>query len=210
LWKEKAEQRHHGTTASTRGLPAIFPETRQTEIAMTRMSFFVLCFLLLLPISLDASPGEGTRHIAGSGLDLYFMDGKVFGTANGHPLWAVYNCGTDIVGAIDIKGTYHDLNFSYHRDGDQLITGTFGAMPLAMEKIEKTAAGLVYHVMAGSTPLRFSIRYDKQEDGHLVNSIIEGSAGKDRPIRLVVDGRLCPFATTGIIMIAVGAALAGD
>jgi hypothetical protein len=210
LWKEKAEQRHQGTTASTRGFPAILSETRQTEIAMTRMSFSVLCFLLLLPISLDASPGEGTRHIAGSGLDLYFMDDKVFGTANGHPLWAIYNCGADIVGSIDIKGTYHDLNFSYHRDGDQLITGTFGAMPLAMEKIEKTADGLVYHVLAGETPLRFTIRYDKQEDGHLVNSIIEGNAGKDRPIRLVVDGRLCPFATTGIIMIAVGAALAGD
>lgn len=83
-------------------------------------------------------------------------------------------------------------------------------MTLAMETIEKTADGLVYHVMAGETPLRFTIRYEKQEDGHLVNSIIEGSAGEDRPIWLVVDGRLCPFATTGIIMIAVGAALAGD
>jgi len=177
---------------------------------MTRIIVFLAGIFLLLPAGLAASPGEGTRHIAGSGMDLYFMDDKVFGTANGHPLWAIYNCGADIVGAIDIKGTYHDLNFSYHRDGDQLITGTFGAMPLAMGKIEKTGGGLVYHVVAGETPLRFTIRYEKQEDGHLVNSIIEGNAGEDRPIRLVVDGRLCPFATTGIIMIAVGAALAGD
>ena len=177
---------------------------------MTRMIAFMAGIFLLLPAGLFASQGEGTRHISGSGMDLYFMDDKVFGTANGHPLWAIYNCGADIVGAIDIKDTYHDLNFSYHRDGDQLITGTFGAMPLAMGKIEKTGGGLVYHVVAGETPLRFTIRYEKQEDGHLVNSIIEGNAGEDRPIRLVVDGRLCPFATTGIIMIAVGAALAGD
>ena len=177
---------------------------------MTRMMAFLAGIFLLLPVGLAASPGEGTRHIAGSGMDLYFMDDKVFGTANGHPLWAIYNCGADIVGSIDIKGSYHDLNFSYHRDGDQLITGTFGTIHLAMGKIEKTAGGLVYHVVAGETPLRFTIRYDKQEDGHLVNSLIEGSAGEGRPIRLVVDGRLCPFATTGIIMIAVGAALAAD
>ena len=177
---------------------------------MTRMTSFLLCLLVFFPINLEASPGEGTRHITGSGMDLYFMDDKVFGTANGHPLWAIYNCGSDIAGTIDISGTYHDLTFAYHRDGDQLISGTFGTMPLAMGNIEKTAAGLVYHVVAGEIPLRFTIRYDKQEDGHLVNSIIEGSAGEGRPIRLTVDGRLCPFATTGIIMIAVGAALAAN
>jgi hypothetical protein len=176
---------------------------------MTRITSFLLCFFLLLPIGLKASPGEGTRHITGSGMDLYFMDDKVFGTANGHPLWAIYNCGADIAGAIDIGGTTYALAFAYHRDGDQLITGTFGTMTLAMGNIEKTADGLVYHLVAGETPLRFTIRYDKQEDGHLVNSIIEGSAGEDRSIRLTVDGRLCPFATTGIIMIAVGAALTG-
>jgi len=165
--------------------------------------------MLLLPTSLMASPGEGTRHITGSGMDLYFMDDKVFGTANDHPLWAIYNCGSDIAGTIDIGGTYHELAFAYHRDGDQLITGTFGTVTMTMGNIEKTAAGLVYHVVAGDTPSRFTIRYDKQEDGHLVNSIIEGSAGQGHPIRLTVDGRLCPFATTGIIMIAAGAALAG-
>ena len=175
---------------------------------MTRMISFLLSLILFLPISLGASQGEGTRHITGSGMDLYFMDDTVFGTANEHPLWAIYNCGSDIAGAIDIGGTFHELAFAYHRDGDQLITGTFGGMSMTMDRIEKTTAGLVYHVVAGATPLRFTIRYDKQEDGHMVNSIIEGRAGEDRPIRLTVDGRLCPFATTGIIMIAVGAALA--
>jgi len=177
---------------------------------MTRLTSFLFCVLLILPIGLEASPGEGTRHITGSGMDLYFMDDKVFGTANGHPLWAIYNCGSDIAGLIDIGGSYYNLAFAYHRDGAQLITGTFGTMTLTMENIEKTAAGLVYHVVAGETPLRFTIRYDKQEDGHLINSIIEGRAGEDRPIRLTVDGRLCPFATTGIIMIAVGAVLAAE
>ena len=174
---------------------------------MRRMTSFLLGLILLLPINLGASQGEGTRHITGSGMDLYFMDDKVFGTANEHPLWAIYNCGSDIAGTIDIGGTYHELAFAYHRDGDQLITGTFGGMAMAMNSIEKTSGGLVYNVVAGTTPLRFTIRYDKQEDGHMVNSIIEGHAGEGRPIRLMVDGRLCPFATTGIIMIAVGAAL---
>jgi hypothetical protein len=186
------------------------PKNGRLNQHMTRMTSFLLCLMLFLPISLKASPGEGTRHITGSGMDLYFMDDKVFGTANGHPLWAIYNCGSDIAGAIDIEGTYHNLAFAYHRDGDRLISGTFGMMPLAMGNIEKTADGFFYHVVAGESPLRFTIRYDKQEDGHLVNSIIEGSAGEGRPIRLTVDGRLCPFATTGIIMIAVGAALAAN
>jgi hypothetical protein len=165
---------------------------------------------LLLPASLSASPGEGTRHITGNRMDLYFMDDKVFGTADGHPLWAVYNCGSDIAGRIDIDGVYHELAFAYHRDGDRLITGTFGELALSMGTIEKTAGGLVYHVSVGQAVHRFTIRYEKQEDGHMVNSIISGSVGEGRPIQLTVDGRLCPFATTGIIMIAVGAALMAD
>ena len=109
---------------------------------MTRMTSFLLCLMLFIPIGLEASPGEGTRHITGSGMDLYFMDDKVFGTANAHPLWAIYNCGSDIAGAIDIGGTYHELTFAYHRDGDQLITGTFGGLSMAMRGIEKTADGI--------------------------------------------------------------------
>ena len=177
---------------------------------MKRLTAYLLGILLFLPAGLAASPGEGTRHITGNQMDLYFMDDKVFGTAEGHPLWAIYNCGADIAGAIDIGGTYHDLAFTYHRDGDRLITGTFGNLAMSMGKIERTKEGLVYHVLVGERTYRFSIRYEKQEDGHMVNSIITGSAGEGRPVRLTVDGRLCPFATTGIIMIAVGATLLTD
>jgi hypothetical protein len=177
---------------------------------MTRLTTLLLSFFLLLPAGLAASPGEGTRHITGNGMDLYFMDDKVFGTADGHPLWAIYNCGADIAGTIDIGGTYHDLALTYHRDGDRLITGTFGTLALGMDKIERTDGGLVYHVAVGDVTRRFTIRYEKQEDGHMVNSIISGSVGEGRPLLLTVDGRLCPFATTGIIMIAVGAAMLAD
>lgn len=172
----------------------------------------VLAALLacLAPAGAPASPGEGTRHITGSGMDLYFMDDKVFGTAGGHPLWARYNCGSDIAGKIDIGGAYHDLAFTYHREGEALITGTFGQLRLSMGRIEKVPGGLVYPVAAGETVYRFTIRYAAQEDGHLVNSIIEGAVGENAPLRLTVDGRLCPFATTGIIMIAVGAVLSGN
>jgi len=166
--------------------------------------------LMLMPAGAAASQGEGTRHITGSGMDLFFMDDKVFGTAGGHPLWAIYNCGSDIAGKIDIGGAYRDLNFTYHREGEDLITGTFGDLKLSMGRIEKVPGGLVYPVAAAGTVYRFTIRYAKQEDGHLVNSIIEGAVGGKNPLRLTVDGRLCPFATTGIIMIAVGAALSAN
>jgi len=103
--------------------------------------FFSILFPLMLPIGLEASPGEGTRHTTCRGMDLHFRDDKVLGTVNGHPLWAIYNCGADIVGTLDIGGTYHDLALTYHRDGDQLITGTFSTMTLTMGNIEKTGTG---------------------------------------------------------------------
>lgn len=167
--------------------------------------FIAFCMLAL------ASPAtfafkEGTRHITGNGMDLYFMNDKVFGAAGGHPLWAIYNCGSDINGEIDIKGVYHKLSLVYQREGEQLITGTFGPIEMAMGKIGKTAEGLLYPVIMGDKVLNFTIRYEKIEDGHLLNSIIQGPDVNGRPVQLTVDGRLCPFATTGIIMIAVGAA----
>ena len=55
----------------------------------------------------------------------------------------------------------------------------------------------------------FTIRYEKLEADHMVNSIIEGSLGKDLDLRFVVDGPLCPFATTGIILITAGSSLSG-
>jgi hypothetical protein len=173
-----------------------------------RTTTLLALFLLLATIGAAASPGEGTRRITGSGVELFFMDDKLFGTANGHPLWAIYNCGADISGKIDIDGTYHDLDFAYHREGDRLITGAFGKLDLSMGRVTRTSAGFVYPVAVGETVYRFAIRYEKHEDGHLVNSTIEGRLDEERPLRLVADGRLCPFATTGIIMIAVGAVLA--
>ena len=38
----------------------------------------------------------------------------------------------------------------------------------------------------------------------MVNSIIEGELAEGMKIKLMVDGHLCPFATTGIILITVG------
>ena len=51
--------------------------------------------------------------------------------------------------------------------------------------------------------------YEQLEDEHMLNSIIEGSLGQGRDLRLKVDGHLCPFATTGIILIAAGSTLVG-
>ncbi len=48
---------------------------------------------------------EGTRHITGKDIDIYFMNDKLFGHIKKHPLWAIYNCGSDIKGEIDVNGT---------------------------------------------------------------------------------------------------------
>lgn len=150
---------------------------------------------------------EGTRHITGDGADMYFMNDKVFGVVGGFPLWAIYNCGTDIKGEMDVKGTYHEFHFVYQAEGDKKITGKFGPHEMALKNIEKTDDGFLYHVLVGDKEHQFTIRYEKFEDGHLTNSIIEGDIDKGQPLKLTVDGRLCPFATTGIILISFGAAL---
>lgn len=168
-----------------------------------RLTIFLFA-VSLLPLSVHASE-EGTRHITGTGMNIYFMNDKVFGTSGGHPLWAIYNCGSDINGEIDVRGTYHKLALTYHRQSERIITGTFGSLEMELGKIEKTRSGFTYHVSVGEKEFRFSIRYQKLEDDHLVNSIIEAYLQNGEVIRLVVDGRLCPFATTGIIMIAAGA-----
>jgi hypothetical protein len=66
------------------------------------------------PIPILAS-GEGTSHITGTGNNIYFMDDKMFGTIYGHPLWAIYHCGSEIEGQIDIQGTYHHFDFNMNR-----------------------------------------------------------------------------------------------
>jgi len=170
-----------------------------------RILFLSVC-LLITSSMLTFASGEGTRHITGSGINLFFMDDKVFGTANASPLWAIYNCGTAIKGEIDINGTYHKFDFAYHNKGSKIITGTFGPLKMSMGKIKKTSKGILYQVFVGNKKHSFSIQYEKVQDDHMINSIIQGKFDKNRPILLKANGQLCPFATTGIIMITLGAA----
>jgi len=135
------------------------------------------------------------------------MNDKVFGTAGRHPLWAIYKCGMDIKGEIDIDGTYHTFAFTYHPKAERIVTGTFGMLKMALGQIKRTDGGFVYQVFAGEKEYRFSIRYEKVKDDHLLNSVIEGAISGDTSIKVTVDGPLCPFATTGIIMIVAGAVM---
>jgi hypothetical protein len=150
---------------------------------------------------------EGTRHITGDGVDLYFMNDKLFGHVDRHPLWAIYNCGVDIKGEIDINGTYHPFQMVYQRGGNRILTGTVGQYYVALGDIKRTKEGFVYQVFIKEKEYAFSIKYERIEDEHLVNSVIEGDVGKKKKIKMVVDGHLCPFATTGIICIAAGSAM---
>ena len=165
-----------------------------------------ILILLTNPISTPAS-GEGTRHITGAGKDIYFMEDKVFGTINGHPLWAIYNCGSDINGKIEIKETYYNFHFQYGRQTDSLVTGDFGPLKMALGNIRKSGEKILYQVLVDDKEYTFFIRYDRIEGEHMVNSVIEGEIGNGNLIRLTADGHLCPFATTGIIMIVVGSVL---
>ena len=173
---------------------------------MKKRIVFLVIYLVVISSSSTFASSEGTRQITGSGISLFFMNDKVFGTANTSPLWAIYNCGTAIKGKIDIKGTYHSFDFAYHNKGDKIITGTFGPLKMSMGKFNKTSKGILYHVFVDNKKHTFSIQYEKVQNGHMLNSIIQGRIDKNRPIRLKADGQLCPFATTGIIMIMLGAA----
>jgi len=172
-----------------------------------RQSVAFLTAALALAATLGFAAEEGTRHIQGEGVDMYFMNDKVFGTVASHPLWAIYNCGTDIKGEMDVDGSYQEFAFQYHEQGDLKITGTFAGRSMALGAIDKVESGFVYHVFVEDRERTFSIRYEQLENEHLVNSIIEGQMSEDRALKLTVDGRLCPFATTGIILISLGASL---
>ena len=174
---------------------------RRTTLALG----IILAFSSVVVLAAD----EGTRHIVGDDVDMFFMNDKVFGTAAGHPLWAIYNCGADIKGEIDVGGTYHKFTFEYEKEGDRRIVGTFGTREMALGEVEKTDGGFVYHVFVGETEHLFTIRYEELEGDHMLNSIIEGSVVEGRDLKLSVDGHLCPFATTGIILIAAGSSLVG-
>ena len=140
---------------------------------------------------------------------MFFMNDKVFGTVDGHPLWAMYDCGSSIKGEMDVDGTYHTFAFDYRDGGDRKIVGTFGKHAMSLGHVEKKEGGFVYHVFVGEEEHIFSIRYESLDAGHMLNSIIEGSVGTGRNLQLTVDGHLCPFATTGIILIAAGSTLVG-
>jgi hypothetical protein len=173
-------------------------------------SIVALTVVLILAATSGFASDEGTRHIVGDDTDLFFMNDRVFGTVSGHPLWAIYNCGSDIKGEMDVDGTYHAFDFKYsNEENEARIRGSFGSHSMRLGQIEKTDVGFVYQVFVDDREHEFSIRYERLEAGHLLNSIIEGRLGDGRKVELRVDGRLCPFATTGIILIAAGASLLG-
>jgi len=173
---------------------------------MIKKILLLLLIIFLISNPLGLASEEGTRHITGSRMDLYFMNDKVFGTANHNPLWAVYNCGTSIKGEMDIKGKFYTFEYTYHKKNKQIIAGNFGPLKMSMENIKKVKNGFVYEVLVNRKKHTFSITYEKVQSGHMVNSIIQGKIDRNREIRLKTNGPLCPFATTGIIMIAAGSA----
>ncbi len=150
---------------------------------------------------------EGTRRITGKNIDVYFMNDKIFGHVKNNPLWAIYNCGSDIKGQIDVNGTYHTFDLRYHRGGDQKITGSFGPKRVAIGAITRTQRGFVYQAFIGEKRYSFLVRYERLEKDHLVNSIIEGETDRGEKIKMLIDGHLCPFATAGLILIIAGSIL---
>ena len=158
--------------------------------------------LLLVPLTTFAFE-EGTRHITGSGVDLYFMNDKIFGSFKGHPLWALYKCGSGIHGEIDIRGSHREFSFSSRGTG--MMTGTFGPLNMSLGEVEKKGDRFLYRVFMGQTGYAFSVRFEKIQEKHLVNTLIEGPLTDAGEVKLTVHGGLCPSAATGIIMIVAGA-----
>ena len=78
---------------------------------------------------------------------------------------------------MDVDGTYRDFEFEYHSGGDRKVTGTFGDTKMSLGEIEKADGGFVYHLFVGEVEHIFSVRFEKLDEGHLLNSIIEGSLG---------------------------------
>jgi hypothetical protein len=169
---------------------------------------FQLCCLAAFALSVipfaSLASEEGTRHITGSGVDLYFMKDKVFGSIKGHALWAKYNCGTDLEGEIDIRGGYQKFSFASADKASRIVAGTFGPLKMSLGEMEKKGDRIIYQVFIGETEHAFSIRYEKLQEEHLFNPVIEGPMSQPERMKLIVKGRLCPFAVTGIIMIVAG------
>ncbi len=172
---------------------------------MNKIKFSALCLIVFYNIFVGVALGEGTRHIKGKNVNLYFMNDKVFGAVGNNPLWAIYNCGNDIKGEMDINGKFYSFNFKYHSNDENIVTGAFGPSKMTLKKIEKSDTKFFYHILINNKESIFSIRYERIEDEHLVNSIIEGKVDPDNKVKLTVDGHLCPFATTGVVLIVAGA-----
>ena len=172
---------------------------------MKRMAFVLFLAAIIIP-TVAIGMEEGTRHITGKETDLYFMNDKVFGVVQNRPLWAIYHCGSEIEGEIDMGGSYQRFHFQFQNEGPQRITGSFASLNMALGKIERKGKGFTYRVIVENNEYEFSIAYERVEAEHLVNSLIEGDLD-GRKIRLSVDGHLCPFATTGIILVVVGSAV---
>jgi hypothetical protein len=175
---------------------------------MRKFSALLGWIVVLVALSVTAfASTEGTRHITGKDIDLYFMDDKLFGHIKKHPLWAIYNCRSDIKGMIDASGTYHKFDLRYNTAGGRKITGSFGSHKIAIGTIKKAELGFLYQVIIGEKEYSFSVRYERLEKEHLVNSIIEGETDGGEKTKMVVDGHICPFATAGIILIVAGSSL---
>lgn len=94
------------------------------------------------------------------------MNDKVFGTVNDHPLWAVYDCGTEIRGEIDIQGNCHRFHFTYLGEEDSLITGNFGALKISLGKLRKEAGRIIYPIKAGEKTYFFPYGIKKFKKAH--------------------------------------------
>ena len=98
------------------------------------VTILFLMFVLVSPLTFA---NEGTRHITGNDVDIYFMNDKVFGTVSGYPLWAIYNCGKDINGEMSHNGNTREFSFLYNHQGNPLINGSFGNMQMSLDGIKR-------------------------------------------------------------------------
>jgi hypothetical protein len=161
---------------------------------------------VLLVMAVAAGAQEAPRRVRGSGVDLVFADDLVYGSVGGRAVWASYRCGRDIQGAMEGEGTRLEFAFTYAEKGaPRVVSGSFGGREAALERIVPVEQGFVYDLSLGEDLLEFHIRYLRNAQGHLENPVIEGRLPGRQAVRLTVDGPLCPFATTGVILIVAGA-----
>jgi hypothetical protein len=161
---------------------------------------------VLLVLAASAGAQEAPRRIRGSGVDLIFAEDMVYGSVGGRPVWANYRCARDIQGVMEGNGTRVEFAFACAAKGaPRVVSGTFGGREAALERILPVDQGFVYDLSLGEDLLEFHIHCSQDAQGHLENPVIEGRLPGRKSVRLAVDGRLCPFATMGVILIVTGA-----